>query len=119
MPLYFSGVCWTLVYDTIYAYQDRNDDKKLQLKSTALTLGDKPQIPLTGFATAMVGGLALAGFSSDLTYPFYVGVSGVYAHLLWQIWTSDIDNPQNLWIRFSSNQYTGAAVTAAIVAGHF
>lgn len=119
LPLYFSGVCWTLVYDTIYAYQDRNDDKKLKLKSTALTLGDKPQMSLSGFATAMAGGLTLAGLSSELTYPFYLGVSGVYTHLMWQIWTADIDNPQNLWQRFASNQYTGAVVTAAIVAGHF
>jgi 4-hydroxybenzoate polyprenyltransferase len=29
LPLYFSGVCWTLVYDTLYGYQDREDDKKL------------------------------------------------------------------------------------------
>lgn len=29
LPLYFSGVCWTLVYDTLYGYQDRKDDAKL------------------------------------------------------------------------------------------
>ena len=97
LPLYFSGVCWTLVYDTIYAYQDRHDDRKLNLKSTALTLGDKPQLPLTGFATSMAGCLVAAGLSSDLSYPFYIGVTGIYSHLLWQIWTADIDNPNNLW----------------------
>lgn len=29
LPLYGSGVCWTLVYDTLYGYQDRKDDAKL------------------------------------------------------------------------------------------
>ena len=29
LPLYVSGVCWTLVYDTIYGYQDRQDDLKI------------------------------------------------------------------------------------------
>lgn len=29
LPLYGAGVCWTLVYDTLYGYQDRKDDKKL------------------------------------------------------------------------------------------
>ena len=29
LPLYIGGVCWTLVYDTIYGYQDRQDDAKL------------------------------------------------------------------------------------------
>lgn len=28
-PLYGAGVCWTLIYDTIYGYQDRTDDAKI------------------------------------------------------------------------------------------
>jgi 4-hydroxybenzoate polyprenyltransferase len=38
-PLYLFGVSWTLVYDTIYAHQDKQDDAKLGLQSTALTSG--------------------------------------------------------------------------------
>ena len=38
-PLYFSGVCWTMVYDTIYAMQDEKDDRKIGVKSSALALG--------------------------------------------------------------------------------
>jgi 4-hydroxybenzoate polyprenyltransferase len=34
--LYAGSVCWTVSYDTIYAHQDKRDDAKLQLKSTAL-----------------------------------------------------------------------------------
>ena len=40
VPLYSAGVTWTLVYDTIYAHQDKQDDAKLGLGSTALSLGD-------------------------------------------------------------------------------
>ncbi len=29
LPLYAGGVCWTLIYDTLYGYQDRSDDLKL------------------------------------------------------------------------------------------
>lgn len=29
LPLYAAGVCWTLVYDTLYGYQDRKDDKTI------------------------------------------------------------------------------------------
>lgn len=119
LPLYASGVCWTLVYDTIYGYQDRKDDAKLGLKSTSLHLGDKPQVALTAIASGMMGGLALTGYSTGLTLPFYVGVGAVGGHLMWQIWTADLNDSKNLWSRFSSNKYTGAAVTAAIVAGHF
>jgi 4-hydroxybenzoate polyprenyltransferase len=63
IPLYLAGVCWTLVYDTLYGYQDRKDDAKLGLKSTSLHLGDSPQLALTGIASGMIGGLVLTGIS--------------------------------------------------------
>jgi len=36
-PLYAAGVCWTLVYDTLYGYQDRSDDKKIGKDSFIFT----------------------------------------------------------------------------------
>ena len=39
LPLYAGSVAWTIFYDTIYAHQDREDDRKLGLNSTALTFG--------------------------------------------------------------------------------
>lgn len=41
IPIYLSGISWTLVYDTIYAYQDIEDDIRLGIKSTAVTWKDK------------------------------------------------------------------------------
>lgn len=66
LPLYLSGVCWTLVYDTIYAHQDKDDDTKVGVKSTALRFGDNTRIWLTGFSTASVLGMTLAGYNADL-----------------------------------------------------
>lgn len=119
LPLYASGVCWTLVYDTIYGYQDRKDDAKLGLKSTSLHLGDNPQVSLTAIASGMIGGLVLTGYTSGLSTPFYFGVACVSGQLLWQVWTADLNDSKSLWVRFSSNKYTGALVTASIIAGHF
>ncbi|HBN22049.1 MAG TPA: 4-hydroxybenzoate octaprenyltransferase [Holosporales bacterium] len=40
LVLYVGSVFWTLAYDTIYAHQDRKDDMKVGIKSSALsTLG--------------------------------------------------------------------------------
>ena len=38
--LYFACVTWTLGYDTVYAYQDREDDIKQNIKSTAVLFGE-------------------------------------------------------------------------------
>ena len=36
IPLYMSGIIWTLIYDTVYAYQDIDDDLLIGVKSTAI-----------------------------------------------------------------------------------
>ena len=40
LPLYTAAVSWTVVYDTLYAHQDKKDDARLGLRSTALTFGE-------------------------------------------------------------------------------
>lgn len=47
-PLYASAVCWTLVYDTIYAHMDKADDKVVGVRSTALYFGESTKATLTG-----------------------------------------------------------------------
>ena len=37
--LYIACICWTLAYDTIYAYQDKKDDISNNIKSTAVLFG--------------------------------------------------------------------------------
>jgi 4-hydroxybenzoate polyprenyltransferase len=119
LPLYASGVFWTLVYDTLYGYQDRADDSKLGLKSTALYLGENPQWPLTALASAMTVGLLTTGSVAGLTLPYYGGVALVGTHMLWQIWSADINNPSNLAKRFNSNSSVGLLLALSITAGHF
>ncbi len=39
--LYFALILWTIVYDTVYATQDEEEDKKIGLYSSALFFGNK------------------------------------------------------------------------------
>jgi len=64
VPLYAHGVCWTLVYDTIYAHQDKDDDIVVGIKSTALLFGENTKAYLAAFATTSIGFLSLTGASS-------------------------------------------------------
>ncbi|GMI38160.1 hypothetical protein TeGR_g14389, partial [Tetraparma gracilis] len=100
-----------------YAHQDKEDDAKLGLKSTALTFGDNTKPVLYGCTAAFLAGLAGTGLSEGLHPAYYVGVTGAASHLLWQIRTADLDDPDNLAVRFKSNQWTGLAVLASVVAG--
>lgn len=73
LPLYISTVLHTVIYDTIYSHQDKTDDIMIGVKSTALRFGENTKPWLTGFGTAAVAGLGLAGYLADQTWPFLLG----------------------------------------------
>ena len=39
LPLYISGVLWTIIYDTIYGHMDKYDDINANIKGTAIKFG--------------------------------------------------------------------------------
>jgi 4-hydroxybenzoate polyprenyltransferase len=115
LPLYVACVSWTLLYDTIYAYQDCKDDHALGLKSTALTFGSHPKPWLGLFSAAMISSLALVGINSSMTLPYYGGLCAVFAHLMWQIARLDINNPIRCMKLFRSNNNIGVILLLSII----
>ncbi len=114
-PLYASGFFWTLVYDTIYAHQDKKDDLKVGVKSTALTFGDRTKSYLAGFGGANIACLATAGAMAGCHTPFYLGAAAAGAHMAWQVGTVDLDDADDCMAKFKSNFWYGALVCAGIV----
>ncbi|KAI8816680.1 4-hydroxybenzoate polyprenyl transferase [Fimicolochytrium jonesii] len=115
LPLYVAGISWTLVYDTIYALQDKADDVKAGIKSTALRFGDKLKPWLSFFAVSAVGNLTLAGFMNSQGLPFYiVSVGGAAAHFSWQLSTLKPNDHADAWRKFKSNAALGTIVFAGI-----
>ncbi|XP_014444424.1 4-hydroxybenzoate polyprenyltransferase, mitochondrial [Tupaia chinensis] len=118
LPLYFSGVMWTLIYDTIYAHQDKRDDAVLGLKSTALRFRENTKQWLSGFSVAMLGALGLVGVNSGQTAPYYAALVTVGAHLAHQIYTLDIHRSEDCWNKFISNRTVGLIIFLGIVLGN-
>ncbi|XDC76660.1 hypothetical protein R6Z07F_007833 [Ovis aries] len=118
LPLYFSGIMWTLIYDTIYAHQDKKDDALIGLKSTALRFREDTKKWLSGFSAAMLGALSLVGVNSGQTAPYYAALAAVGAHLTHQIYTLDIHRPEDCWEKFTSNRTIGLIIFVGIVLGN-
>ena len=119
LPLYGGGIAWTLVYDTLYAHQDKGDDAKLGLKSTALHFAENTKPILLCFSTLATGSWILAGYNLGYTEPYYyLGCGAAGAHLCWQVISADLDDPKNLAERFKSNTNVGAIMFASCIAGN-
>ena len=119
LPIYVAGVCWTVIYDTIYAHQDKADDILIGIKSTALHFGDNTKIWLTGFSALMSTSLVTSGLVCDQTWPFYASVGVVSAHIAQQIYTLNIHNPGDCAKKFLSNNYVGLIFFLGIAMGTF
>jgi 4-hydroxybenzoate polyprenyltransferase len=115
--LYAAGVAWTLYYDTIYAHQDKADDAKLGVRSTALLFGDRTRAWLIGFAVATVTLLADAASVAELNWWALVGLAGAASHLAWQLARLDLDTPASCLAAFKSNRDFGLIALLALVAG--
>jgi 4-hydroxybenzoate polyprenyltransferase len=116
--LYLGGICWTLGYDTIYAHQDKEDDARIGVKSSALALGDKTRPFLFLFYGATVMFWLAAAIADGLHPIFLIGLALAAAELAWQAVMVDINDPIDCLGKFRSNRVVGWLWLAGIVAGH-
>ncbi|HYD29477.1 MAG TPA: 4-hydroxybenzoate octaprenyltransferase [Azospirillaceae bacterium] len=117
LALYAAGIAWTLGYDTIYAHQDKEDDARIGVKSTARRLGDASKIFIYGFYTLTFGGMLWAGLAADLGGPFRLLIGVALMQLAWQVGTWNPDDPADCLNKFKSNRWFGWLVLVAVVAG--
>jgi 4-hydroxybenzoate polyprenyltransferase len=117
--LYFGGVAWTLVYDTIYAMQDQRDDAVVGVLSTARRFAGAPRLWLSLFAALALVAWAATGYLAGLTIAYFVLLLAVTLHFAWQIALLRPDDQADCLRKFKSNTWLGLLLLAAIIAGHF
>ena len=83
--LFTATICWALAYDTIYALQDVEDDRRIGVNSSAILFGSYVWIAVGTAETAMLGLLATAGWLENLNVAFYGGLAGVAGFLSQQV----------------------------------
>ena len=117
--LYLGGIAWTVGYDTIYAHQDKEDDARIGVKSSALVLGYRTRPWLFVFYCAAVMLWGAAGAAAGLGIPFWIALAGAALQLFWQSLRVRTEDPADCLEKFRSNRIVGWLLLAGIVAGHF
>nr|WGM49228.1 UbiA prenyltransferase [Boreostereum vibrans] len=107
---------WTMHYDTIYACQDRRDDVKVGVKSTAVFLGDYVGPVCFALAMMFVGTLYYAGILNGQShYYFLISVGGSAAHIVYQYAVVDLDSPPSCGRFFDQNGHMGLITWAGMM----
>jgi 4-hydroxybenzoate polyprenyltransferase len=117
LVLYAGCICWTIGYDTIYAHQDKTDDIRIGVKSTALAFGRRTKPLVALFYAVFMAALVAAGILADLHWIFFAALLPTALHFVWQVTTLEMDEPASCKKRFVSNGQVGVLVFLALVLG--
>ncbi len=113
--LYAACLAWTLGYDTIYAHQDKADDRAVGVRSSALVLGPRTRPFLFAvYALAWVG-FAAAAWLAGLGWVALAALVPAGAHLAWQAARVDLDRPADCQAKFRANVDLGWLVAAGLI----
>lgn len=75
--LFAATVCWAIGYDTIYALQDLEDDRRIGVKSSALLFGSSTWIAVGTALCGMLLLLGLAGWLAQIGWAYYAVLAPV------------------------------------------
>ncbi|MDW7649280.1 MAG: 4-hydroxybenzoate octaprenyltransferase [Nitrospiraceae bacterium] len=116
--LFAATVCWAIGYDTIYALQDLEDDRRIGVKSSALLFGSSTWIAVGTALCGMLLLLGLAGWLAQIGWAYYAVLApvGVWcARQAGQI--RGVVSAPTAFHMFQQHVWVGAAVLIGMVAG--
>ena len=115
--LYLSLVIWTIVYDTIYAVQDEEEDRKMNLYSTALLFGSKKLLILNTLIITQYFLLIVFGYKMHYSIIFYLIVALISLLNLGDINFLWKNEARKSGLYFKRNNYYGFLILLSIIVG--
>ncbi len=82
--MYLAVMLWALVYDTMYAMVDKEDDLKIGVKSTAILFGDREREIMAVLQVIIIILLIIVGKMQQLGGFYYSGVAIAFALSIYQ-----------------------------------
>ena len=116
--LFGATICWAIAYDTIYALQDREDDLRIGVKSSAIFFGSAVPLAVGVFFVGMLACLIEAGRISGLGIGYYVVVALLGGFFLQQVRRLRVPlAPHAAFEMFYQHVYIGASILIALWIG--
>jgi 4-hydroxybenzoate polyprenyltransferase len=109
---------WVLAYDTEYAMVDRDDDLRIGMKTSAITLGRYDVAAVMAFyAIYLEGWMVLLG-DAQLGWPWLIALVVATLQAVWHFSLIKGRTREGCFKAFRLNHWLGATVFAGIVVGY-
>jgi 4-hydroxybenzoate polyprenyltransferase len=109
-----AALVWAVIYDTFYAMVDREDDRKVGVKSTALLFGDMDLFVIAGLQLVMILALVLIGIRAELGPWYYGSVAAAAGLMVYHLWLARDRDPIGCFKAFLHNRYIGMVIFIGI-----
>lgn len=116
--LFIAVILWTTAYDTMYAMADREDDLKIEVKSTAILFGDADKGIIAILQILFLLGMLLLGKEAELGWPYTVALSVAAILALFQQFLLRLRQPQDCFRAFMNNNWLGAILFLGIAVSY-
>ncbi len=113
--MWLTVLIWAVIYDTMYAMADREDDLKLGINSTAILFGQADIYIVGIMQTILLLSLFLIGEVAALGMWYRLGVLIAALFMIYQFSLIKKREPQNCFRAFLNNQYIGMTIFIGIV----
>jgi len=117
--IFFINLIWVLIYDTLYAMVDREDDIKIGIRSTAILFGNGDRL-LIGIMQLMVAiGFIILGAELGFGWYYFSSLLMVGILFIWQQLLIRKRIPENCFRAFLNNNYVGLIIFIGIFLEYF
>jgi len=113
--LLVGNLFWVLAYDTEYAMVDRDDDLKIGMKTSAITLGRWDVVAIAGFYVAYLAMWAVLLDASARGLGLYIGLAGAAVQVVWHLSLIKDRTREGCFKAFRLNHWLGFSVFAGVV----
>ncbi len=113
--LLFGNLFWVLAYDTEYAMVDRDDDLKIGIQTSAITLGRFDVAGVMAFYAAYLAVWAMLGVQLHFGAPYFAGLIGAALIAGWHFTLIRSRARDGCFRAFRLNHWLGFAVFAGVV----
>lgn len=114
-----ANVCYAFAYDTEYAMVDRDDDRKVGIRTSALTLGRYDVAAVMASYGLMLAILAGTGFWLGLAWPYHAGLVAAAAMMAYHYFLIRDRSREGCFRAFRHNNWVGVAIFAGLVASYY
>jgi 4-hydroxybenzoate polyprenyltransferase len=112
------NLCWVLAYDTEYAMVDRDDDLRIGMKTSAITLGRYDVLAVMVFYVLYLEGWGTLLAEAQLGWPWAVAQIAASAQAVWHFFLIRSRTREGCFRAFRLNHWLGATVFAGIALGY-